>query len=155
MMTEQPIIIDHRELPNLIPHRYPFLLIDRVEDVYLGDRATGIKNLSLNEWFFPGHFPAHPIFPGVLIIEALAQTAAALVVKTLQAEGKCPQDQIVYFMSVEKAKFRKPVYPGDILKLKVQKERARGLIWRFKGEAFVDDQLTDEAVFTAQIVSSK
>jgi 3-hydroxyacyl-[acyl-carrier-protein] dehydratase len=114
---------------------------------------VGIKNVSMNEWFFQGHFPKSPIFPGVLIIEAMAQTAGALVVKTLQKSGAFQGEEqpLVYFMSVEEAKFRKPVLPGHTLRLKVTKDRSRGPVWRFKGEAWVDDQMVDEATFTAMI----
>lgn len=152
--TMQNLTIHAQEIKELIPHRYPFLLIDRIEEVNLGVSAVGIKNVSLNEWYFQGHFPNHPILPGVLIIEAMAQTAAALVVKTLQSQNQKEGqlNNLVYFMSVEEAKFRKPVVPGDILKLKVVKERSRGQIWKFKGEAWVGETLTDEATFTAMIV---
>lgn len=146
------ITIDLAEIQALIPHRYPFLLIDRIEKVQLGESAVGIKNVTLNEWYFQGHFPDHPIMPGVIIIEALAQTAAALVMKSLAAQNNVQKPgDMVYFMSIDEAKFRKPVVPGDVLQLKVVKERARGPVWRFKGEAWVGDQLTDEATFTAMI----
>jgi 3-hydroxyacyl-[acyl-carrier-protein] dehydratase len=150
----QTLTINAQEIKELIPHRYPFLLIDRIEEVELGVSAVGIKNVSLNEWYFQGHFPNHPILPGVLIIEAMAQTAAALVVKTLQIQNQreTKPNNLVYFMSVEEAKFRKPVVPGDILQLRVVKERSRGQIWKFKGEAWVGETLTDEAIFTAMIV---
>jgi len=153
--------LDVQEIMKLIPHRYPFLLVDRMEDLHLGQSAIGIKNVSMNEWFFQGHFPTHPIMPGVLIIEAMAQTAGALVVKTLQVQnGKDTEqtdgaDIMVYFMSVEEAKFRKPVVPGDVLRLHVTKDRARGNIWRFKGLAFVGDTLVSEASFMAMIVDKK
>lgn len=154
-MTMQNLDINAQEIKELIPHRYPFLLIDRIEQVQLGHSAVGIKNVSQNEWYFQGHFPDHPILPGVLIIEAMAQTAAALVVKTLKTE--CHErekfDNLVYFMSIEQAKFRKPVIPGNILQLKVVKEKSRGQIWKFKGEAWVENTLTDEATFTAMIVN--
>lgn len=146
--------LDIHEIQALIPHRYPFLLIDKMIDIHLGESAVGIKNVSLNEWFFQGHFPDHPIMPGVLIIEALAQTAATLVMKTLTVQngGEKPGN-IVYFMSIDEAKFRKPVGPGDVIHLKVKKEKARGFIWKFKGEAWVGDELADEATFTAMITN--
>lgn len=154
-----PMTIEIDEIMSLIPHRYPFLLIDRIEDVVLGESAVGIKSVSMNEWYFQGHFPGHPILPGVLIIEAMAQTAAALVVKTMhELHGKTPSaddDNLVYFMSVESAKFRKPVKPGDYLKLKVVKEKSRLNMWRFRGEAWVGDVLADEATFTAMILDKK
>jgi 3-hydroxyacyl-[acyl-carrier-protein] dehydratase len=148
------VTIDLNEIQSLIPHRYPFLLIDKVTEVHLGESAIGIKNVSLNEWFFQGHFPDHPIMPGVLIIEALAQTAATLVMKTLTVQngGEKPGN-LVYFMSIDEAKFRKPVVPGDVLHLRVVKEKARGHIWKFKGEAWVGNELADEATFTAMITS--
>ena len=146
------VTLDLAEIQTLIPHRYPFLLIDRIENVHLAESAIGIKNVSLNEWYFQGHFPDHPIMPGVLIIEALAQTAAALVMKTLTVQnGGGKPGNIVYFMSIDSAKFRRPVVPGDVLHLKVVKERARGHVWKFKGEAWVGNELADEAVFTAMI----
>ena len=150
----QNLTINAQEIKELIPHRYPFLLIDRIEQVELGQSAVGIKNVSLNEWYFQGHFPEHPILPGVLIIEAMAQTAGALVVKTLLSEKQSTEkpNNMVYFMSIEEAKFRKPVVPGDVLHLRVKKDRSRGQIWKFKGEAWVGQTLTDEATFTAMIV---
>ena len=122
----------------MIPHRQPFLMIDKVVDVVANARATGIKNVSINEHYFQGHFPARPVMPGVLIIEAMAQTAAVLVVHTLgpEAEGK-----LVYFMSVDNARFRRPVFPGDVLHVHVSKQRNRGNVWKFEGRAEVRGQL--------------
>lgn len=154
-------ILNINDIAALIPHRYPFLLIDRIEEIELGQSAVGIKNVSMNEWYFQGHFPDHPIMPGVLIIEAMAQTAAALVVKSMQVisndSGQTTENEapIVYFMSVDGAKFRKPVTPGDVLKLKVAKEKSHGSVWKFKGTAFVDGKLVSEAMFTAMIVNKK
>ncbi len=144
--------LDLAEIQTLIPHRYPFLFIERIENVILGESAVGIKNVSVNEWYFQGHFPDHPIMPGVLIVEALAQTAAALVMKTLTVQngGEKPGN-LVYFMSIDEAKFRRPVVPGDVLRLKVTKERSRGHIWKFKGEAWVDEHLAHDSMFTAMI----
>jgi 3-hydroxyacyl-[acyl-carrier-protein] dehydratase len=136
------------EIMSLIPHRYPMLLIDRIDDIQLDHSAVGVKNVSMNEWYFQGHFPGKPILPGVLIVEAMAQTAAVLVMKTLGIK----EDKLVYFMSVEEAKFRKPVVPGDVMRLKVVKEKNRGPVWKFKGEALVGDILVAEATFTAMIV---
>ena len=146
------MILDILEIKELIPHRYPLLLIDRLEIVEIGQKAIGIKNVTLNEWYFEGHFPERPVMPGVLIIEAMAQAAATLVMKSLIEEGLDPKQKLVYFMSIEEAKFRKPVGPGDTLKLHVEKDRARGPVWRFKGQAMVNDILTSEALFTAMIV---
>jgi 3-hydroxyacyl-[acyl-carrier-protein] dehydratase len=133
-----------------IPHRYPMLMIDRVIDVVKGESCTGIKNVSANEPAFQGHFPGHPIMPGVLIIEAMAQTSATLVVASM--EGVTCDTHIVYFMTIESARFRKPVVPGDQMYIKVKKERQRGSVWKFRGEAFVGDVLCAEAVYTAMLV---
>lgn len=148
------------EISRLIPHRYPFLLVDRIVELNVGESAVGLKNVSMNEWYFQGHFPDRPIMPGVLIIEALAQTAAVLFMKTKEAEvgveNFCPENSLVYFMSIEGAKFRKPVVPGDTLMLKVFKEKERNKsIWRMRGEAWVDNKLADEAVFMAMFTEKK
>ena len=134
---------------EMIPHRQPFLMIDEVVDVVSNKRATGIKNVSINEDFFRGHFPSRPVMPGVLIIEAMAQTAAVLVVHTLgpESEGK-----LVYFMSVDNARFRRPVFPGDRLDVHVIKQRNRGNVWKFEGRAEVGANLMAEAVFAAMIL---
>ncbi|NVK18121.1 MAG: 3-hydroxyacyl-ACP dehydratase FabZ [Methylocystaceae bacterium] len=149
MSEQEATSIDIMRIMEMIPHRYPFLLVDRVEDIVVGESATGIKNVTINEPFFPGHFPQKPVMPGVLIVEAMAQTAAVLVVQT---EGKDIEGKLVYFMSIEGCRFRKPVGPGDTLNIKVQKERQRGNIWKFKGEAYSDGNLMAEAVITAMIV---
>ena len=142
--------LDINQVMQMIPHRYPFLMVDRVIDVVPDVSATGIKNVTASEPHFQGHFPQRPIMPGVLIIESMAQTAAVLVVRTLgpKAEGK-----LVYFMSVENARFRKPVMPGDRLHVHVFKERSRGNVWKFRGEARVDGILMAEAVYTAMIMN--
>ncbi len=132
-----------------IPHRYPFLLIDRVIDIEANESATGVKNVTVNEPFFQGHFPDHPIMPGVLIVEAMAQTAAIVVIEGFD---NAAADKLVYFMSIDNARFRKPVLPGHTLHLHVIKEQGRGKVWRFKGEAKVDGILMAEATFTAMIV---
>ncbi len=136
-----------------IPHRYPMLLIDRVIDMIPGESATGIKNVTINEPFFTGHFPSHPIMPGVLIVEAMAQTSAVLVVDTLDQleEGR----HLVYFMTIEEARFRRPVLPGDVLHIKVAKHRQRGNVWKFKGEAYVDNVKVAEALYSAMLVDTK
>jgi 3-hydroxyacyl-[acyl-carrier-protein] dehydratase len=148
--TTADTTIDIAGIMKKIPHRYPMLLIDRVIDVVRGESCTGIKNVSVNEPFFQGHFPGHPIMPGVLIIEAMAQTAATLVVDSLDGVGA--DSHIVYFMTIENARFRKPVMPGDQLQIKVKKERQRGTVWKFRAEAFVDDALCAEAIYTAMLV---
>ena len=142
--------VDVQRIMEMIPHRHPFLMIDKVIDMVANERAIGIKNLSINENFFQGHFPARPVMPGVLIIEAMAQTAAVLVVHTLgpESEGK-----LVYFMSVENARFRRPVFPGDRLDVHVTKQRHRGNVWKFEGRAKVGDNLMAEAVFAAMILN--
>jgi 3-hydroxyacyl-[acyl-carrier-protein] dehydratase len=142
--------IDTIGIMNRIPHRYPMLLIDRVIDIVHGVSCTGIKNVSANEPYFQGHFPGHPIMPGVLIIEAMAQTSATLVVSSL--EGVSCETHIVYFMTIDTARFRKPVVPGDQLHIKVRKDRQRGNVWKFRGEAYVDNVLCAEAMYTAMLV---
>jgi 3-hydroxyacyl-[acyl-carrier-protein] dehydratase len=149
MSEEQVTSVDIMRIMEMIPHRYPFLLVDRVQDMIPGESATGIKNVTINEPFFPGHFPTKPVMPGVLIVEAMAQTAAVLVVHT---EGEDIEGKLVYFMSIEGCRFRKPVGPGDQLHIKVQKERQRGNIWKFKCEAFSEENLMAEATITAMIV---
>jgi len=142
------VVIEVERIMEMIPHRFPFLMIDRVVDVVPDRAATGIKNVSINEYFFQGHFPGHAVMPGVLLIEAMAQTAAVLVVYTLgpEAEGK-----LVYFMSVENAKFRRPVVPGDQLHVHVAKERNRGPVWKLRGEVKVDGTTVADATFAAMI----
>lgn len=141
--------IDVERVMEMIPHRYPFLMIDKVIDVVSGVKATGVKNVTINENYFAGHFPEQPVMPGVLIIEAMAQTAAVLVVHTLgpESEGK-----LVYFMSVDGARFRKPVRPGDQLHVEVTKQRNRGNVWKFEGRATVDGNLVAEATYAAMIL---
>lgn len=143
--------IDIERIMQLIPHRYPFLMIDRVVEVVPGERAVGIKNVSINEHYFQGHFPRRPVMPGVLIIEAMAQTAAVLVVHTL---GSASEGKLVYFMSVDNARFRRPVVPGDQLRVEVARQRNRGSVWKFDGQAKVDSKLIAEATFAAMIMDS-
>ncbi len=142
-------VVDIARILRAIPHRYPFLMIDRVVDVVCNQSAIGIKNVSANENFFQGHFPGHPVMPGVLIIEAMAQTAAVLVVETL---GPDAAGRVVYFMSVEGAKFRRPVQPGDQLRIHVTKERNRGNVWKFSAVARVDGVSVAEATYAAMIM---
>jgi 3-hydroxyacyl-[acyl-carrier-protein] dehydratase len=145
----QSVEIDIQRVMEMIPHRHPFLMIDRVIDVAANAHATGIKNVSINEQYFQGHFPARPVMPGVLIIEAMAQTAAVLVVHTL---GPDSEGKLVYFMSVDNARFRRPVFPGDVLHVHVTKQRSRGNVWKFEGRAEVGGRLMAEAVFAAMIL---
>ncbi|MFT8718154.1 MAG: 3-hydroxyacyl-ACP dehydratase FabZ [Acetobacter sp.] len=141
--------VDVMRIMEAIPHRYPFLLIDRMVEITLGESAVGVKNVSVNEPFFQGHFPARPVMPGVLIVEAMAQTAATLVVLTL---GKAFEGKLVYFMTIENAKFRRPVGPGDQLRIHVEKERQRANVWKFKGIARVEGVSVAEATFSAMIM---
>lgn len=136
------------ELIQILPHRYPMLMVDRLVDIKAGESGVGIKNVSINEPYFAGHFPQKPVMPGVLIIEAMAQTAAAYTAYTenLDVEGK-----IVLFMGVDKARFRKPVVPGDQLRIVVKTVQRRPPVWRFEGEAFVGEKLVADAVFAAML----
>ncbi len=144
-------VIDIGRIKEMIPHRFPMLMIDKVLDVVIDVHATGIKNVSVNEPFFQGHFPAEPVMPGVLIIEAMAQTAAVLVVATL---GREKEGRLVYFMSIDSARFRKPVVPGDTIEIYVAKIRNRGNVWKFRGEARVDGVVVADAVYAAMIRES-
>ena len=141
--------VDIARILHAIPHRYPFLMIDRVVEVVRDRSAIGIKNVSVNESFFQGHFPGHPVMPGVLIIESMAQTAAVLVVETL---GPDAAGKVVYFMSIENAKFRRPVHPGDQLRVHVTKDRHRGNVWKFSAVARVDGVEVAEATYAAMIM---
>ena len=136
-------------IKEMLPHRYPFLLIDRVVEIACDQGAVGIKNVTVNEPFFKGHFPAQPIMPGVLIVEAMAQTAAVVVFETLGAEAT---GKLVYFMTIDQARFRRPVGPGDQLLLHVAKIRNRRGVWKFSGLAKVDGNVVAEATFSAMIV---
>jgi 3-hydroxyacyl-[acyl-carrier-protein] dehydratase len=147
--TNEKQVVDIAGIMQAIPHRYPFLLIDRVVDLIKNVSAIGIKNVSINEAFFQGHFPNHPVMPGVLIIESMAQTAAVLVVETL---GNDARGKVVYFMSVEGAKFRRPVVPGDQVHVHVTKLRNRGNVWKFHAVARVDGASVAEATYAAMIM---
>src|ERR1700753_437998 len=142
-------LVDIQRIMRDIPHRYPFLLLDRVVDMVLDTSAIGVKNVSVNESFFAGHFPNHPVMPGGLLIEAMAQTAAVLVVETLGADAA---GRVVYFMSIEGATFRRPVVPGDQLRIHVVKERHRGNVWKFQASARVDGVSVAEATYAAMIM---
>ncbi len=152
-MTEQSPahqlgVIEIERVMQMIPHRYPMLLIDKVTEIVANERAFGIKNVTINEPQFQGHFPTQPVMPGVFIIESMAQTAAVLVVYTLGAES---EGKLVYFMAIESARFRRPIVPGDVMHVHVTKRRNRGAIWKFRGEVLVDGRLAAEAEFTAMI----
>jgi 3-hydroxyacyl-[acyl-carrier-protein] dehydratase len=136
---------------EMIPHRYPFLMVDRVIDIVPNVSAVGVKNVSINEPQFQGHFPRHPVMPCVLIIEAMAQSAAVLVVQTL---GKDFEGKLVYFMSIDSAHLRKPVEPGDVMFVHVAKKRQRGPVWKFEAEAKVDGHVVADAVYSAMILDS-
>lgn len=139
--------LDILQVMKMLPHRYPFLLVDRVIDIDGDNSATGIKNVTVNEPHFQGHFPSQPVMPGVLIIEAMAQTAGVICVNSM--EGDTPS--LVYFMTIDNAKFRKPVVPGDRLEIHVKKQKKRGNIWRFGCEAKVDGGVVAEAEITAMM----
>ncbi len=142
-------MLDSNEIHKIMPHRYPFLLIDRIIELQPHVKAVGLKNVTINEPFFQGHFPDNPIMPGVLIIEAMAQTAAILAFQS-GVEGKT-----IYFMSIEKAKFRKPVVPGDQLRLDIKVLQTRNNVWKFSGAAFVGDKVVSEVDFTAMLIEKE
>jgi 3-hydroxyacyl-[acyl-carrier-protein] dehydratase len=139
------------DIMRVLPHRYPFLLVDRIVEMEEGKRVVGIKNVTINEPFFQGHFPQYPVMPGVLIIEGLAQTAGALCVHSL---GEDYRAELVYFMGIDRAKFRRPVLPGDQIHYHVRKIRNRGRVWRFYGEAKVNGQVAAEAEVSAMLADT-
>ncbi len=141
--------IDIGRIMQMIPHRYPFLMIDRVVDLVSGESCVGIKNVTINEQFFQGHFPQRPVMPGVLLIEAMAQTAAVIVVEKLGPEN---EGKLVYFMTIDEARFRRPIGPGDRVMIHCRKERSRGPVWKFSAEARVDGVLCAEATYSAMIM---
>lgn len=141
---------DIERIMQLLPHRYPFLLVDRIIDVDADRSATGIKNVTINEPFFAGHFPGNPVMPGVLMVEAMAQTAGAICMNATDS-----RTDIVYFMSIENAKFRKPVVPGDQLHIHVEKLKQRRNIWKFACEAKVGGRTVSEATITAMMASAE
>ena len=143
----QGLCLDSTDIQAILPHRYPFLLVDRIEDLEIGKRVIGIKNVTVNEPFFQGHFPGRPIMPGVLIIEAMAQVGGVLAFKSANQGGA----KLVYFMGIDKAKFRKPVLPGDRLRFVVDILKARHPYWKMRGEAYVEDSLVCEAELMAMV----
>ncbi|SLN33914.1 3-hydroxyacyl-[acyl-carrier-protein] dehydratase FabZ [Pseudoruegeria aquimaris] len=147
-MTDPVTHADLDLIQRIIPHRYPFLLVDKVRDIKDGKSAVGIKNVTFNEPHFQGHFPGAPIMPGVTIVEAMAQTAAVMVGAHL---GLADKNMLVYFMSIDGCKFRRKVVPGDVLELHVEVTKERRKIYKFRGEAFVEGELAAEAEFTAMM----
>jgi 3-hydroxyacyl-[acyl-carrier-protein] dehydratase len=148
---EQLPDVDIDRIMAALPHRYPFLMIDRIVELVANESATGIKCVTVNEPHFQGHFPAKPIMPGVLMIEAMAQTAAVLV---LESGNLDPEGKLVYFMSISEARFRRPVVPGDVLRIEVKKIRNRGNVWKFQGKAKVEGRTVAEATYSAMLVEN-
>lgn len=152
-MTDQtePTHIDIKRIMQMIPHRYPLLLVDRILEFVPHKSAVGLKNVTMNEPHFNGHFPGAPIMPGVLIVEAMAQTAGVLVVQSM---GAAAEGKLVYFMTIDGARFRKPVVPGDALHIHIEKTQSRGNVWKFTGKAYVDDKLCAEAMIGAMLIDN-
>lgn len=147
------MIIDVVEIQKILPHRHPFLLVDRITDLRQGEFVKGYKNVTIGEPVFQGHFPGHPIYPGVMIIEGMAQAGGILAFKSMDEEGQEEtKDKVVYFMSIDKAKFRSPVKPGDALVYELQVLKHKGAIWVLDGKAFVDEKLVAQAELKAMIV---
>ena len=144
-------MIDIRGILACLPHRYPFLLLDRVLELVPGERIHGIKNVTVNEPFFPGHFPKQPVMPGVLIVEAMAQAGGVLAIRTL---GECVDNRLLLFRGIDRVKFRRPVVPGDQLHLHIGVVKRRQNFWTFDGKAKVDDELAAEAELSAVIVDA-
>ncbi|MCF8495662.1 MAG: 3-hydroxyacyl-ACP dehydratase FabZ [Alphaproteobacteria bacterium] len=148
MTSENTLPIDIRRIMEMIPHRYPLLMVDRILELVPGERALSLKNITMNEPQFEGHFPGFPVMPGVLIIESMAQTAAIVVVEAL---GKEAEGKVVYFMTIDEARFRRPVVPGDSMHVHVEKVRSKGPVWKFRGVATVEGKTCAEATFSAMI----
>jgi 3-hydroxyacyl-[acyl-carrier-protein] dehydratase len=146
-------MIEAKEIMSILPHAYPFLLVDRILEIEPGKRIVGIKNVTYNEPYFPGHFPGRPIMPGVLILEAMAQTAGLLVLQSMPEDEK--KRKPVFFLGIDNARFRKPVIPGDQLRLELEVTRQRQSIWGFKGKAWVDGKLVAEADLLAMMGEEK
>jgi len=144
--------MDVMEIQEIIPHRYPFLLLDRVTDLTPNELIIGFKNVTIGDNVFQGHFPGHPIYPGVMILEGMAQAGGILAFKSMDMTKEEAANKVVYFMSIDKAKFRAPVKPGDRLEYRVSVIKNKGAIWVLKGEAFVDDKMVSEAELKAMIV---
>ena len=147
------MLMDVMDIQKILPHRYPFLLVDRVTELNPKESITAYKNVSISEPVFEGHFPGHPIYPGVMILEGMAQAGGILAFKSMDGVSEEEiQNKVVYFMSIDKAKFRSPVKPGDRLEYKISVIKNKGAIWLLKGEAYVDGKLTSEAELKAMIV---
>jgi 3-hydroxyacyl-[acyl-carrier-protein] dehydratase len=146
------MIMDVMEIQEILPHRYPFLLVDRVTEIVSNETLTAYKNVSISENVFQGHFPGHPIYPGVMILEGMAQAGGILAFKSMDMSKEEAATKVVYFMSIDKAKFRAPVKPGDRLEYRISVIKHKGAIWMLKGEAFVDDKMVSEAELKAMIV---
>ena len=144
-------VMDNVEIQSIVPHRYPFLLVDRIRELDPDRRIVGIKNVTINEPFFQGHFPGRPVMPGVLILEALAQVGGVLAFKSLGSVGR----PVVYLTGIDGAKFRKPVVPGDILRLEVDVLKKRAPFWKMQGRAFVESELVCEAEVTAMVTDEQ
>jgi len=144
--------MDVMEIQEIIPHRYPFLLVDRITQVIKNENLIGYKNVSISENVFQGHFPGHPIYPGVMILEGMAQAGGILAFQSMEMTKAEAANKVVYFMSIDKAKFRAPVKPGDRLEYRISVIKQKGAIWMLKGEAFVDDKMVSEAELKAMIV---
>lgn len=148
-MSDVGVSLDTTEIMAMIPHRYPFLMLDRVYGIVPWQSAIGVKNLTINEPFFQGHFPSRPVMPGVLTVECMAQTAGVLVVHSLGEAGK---NKLVYFMSIEEARFRKPLFPGHQVELHVSYQHHRRNVWKFKGQAKVGDVVHADGIFSAMVI---
>ena len=146
------MIMDVMEIQDILPHRYPFLLVDRVTKLEKNETLTAYKNVSISENIFQGHFPGHPIYPGVMILEGMAQAGGILAFKSMDMSKEEAAQKVVYFMSIDKAKFRSPVKPGDQLEYRISVIKHKGAIWMLKGEAYVDDKMVSEAELKAMIV---
>jgi len=145
--------MDVMEIQKILPHRYPFLLVDRVMDIVKNETLTAYKNVSISEQVFQGHFPGHPIYPGVMILEGMAQAGGILAFKSMDDMSEEEiANKVVYFMSIDKAKFRAPVKPGDRLEYRISVIKRKGSIWMLEGKAYVDDALVSEAELKAMIV---
>jgi len=145
-------MMDVVEIQKILPHRYPLLLIDRVTDIVNNEKLLGFKNVSIGEQVFEGHFPGHPIYPGVMILEGMAQAGGILAFKSMDMTEEEAADKVVYFMSIDNAKFRSPVRPGDRLEYEISVLKHKGAIWVLQGKAFVDGKMVSEAELKAMVV---